>query len=168
MKRVKGNAKQFSELLNQNQGIIHRISAIYSEDSADKEDLFQEICLQLWRAYDSFESNSLFSTWMYKVSLNTAISYTRKRSKWTRAETPYSETQMTSASNPSDEKSRLLTQAISQLNRIDRAMILLWLEGESYDEIAQIMGIAKSNVSVRLVRIKREMGNIINGSGRPS
>jgi RNA polymerase sigma-70 factor (ECF subfamily) len=83
-------------------------------------------------------------------------------------ETPYSETQMAAAADASDEKSRMLTQAISQLNRIDRAMILLWLEGESYDEIAEIMGTTKSNVSVRLVRIKREMGNIINGSGRPS
>jgi RNA polymerase sigma-70 factor (ECF subfamily) len=168
MKRVRADAKEFSKLLNQNQGVIHKISAVYSEDSADKEDLFQEICLQLWKSYSSFKSNSHFSTWMYKVSLNTAISYTRRRSKWKRAESSYSETQLAAATDPSGEKSRLLTQAISQLNRIDRAMILLWLEGESYDEIAEIMGITKSNVSVRLVRIKREMGNIINGSGRPS
>ena len=168
MKRVIADAKEFSELLNKNQGVIHKISAIYSEDSADKEDLFQEICLQLWKSYSNFRSDSLFSTWMYKVSLNTAISYTRRKSRWLKLETPYSETQMAAATDPSDEKSRLLTQAISQLNRIDRAMILLWLEGGSYDEIAEIMGITKSNVSVRLVRIKREMGNTINGSGRPS
>jgi RNA polymerase sigma-70 factor (ECF subfamily) len=168
MKRVIADAKEFSELLNQNQGVIHKISTVYSEDSADKEDLFQEICLQLWKSYTSFKSSSRFSTWMYKVSLNTAISYTRKRSKWMRAENPCSETEIPVAVNPSDEQSRLLTQAISRLNKIDRAMILLWLEGESYEEIGKIMGITKSNVSVRLVRIKREMGNIINGSGRPS
>jgi len=168
MKRVRADAKEFSELLNQNQGVIHKISAVYSEDSADREDLFQEICLQLWKSYSSFQSNSHFSTWMYKVSLNTAISHTRRRVKSLKAEASLSETQSAAATNPSDEKSQILTQAISQLNRIDRAMILLWLEGESYDEIAKIMGITKSNVSVRLVRTKREIANIIHGSGRPS
>ena len=168
MKRVEADAKEFRDLLKQNQGIIHKISALYSEESADKEDLFQEICLQLWRSYESFKSKAQFSTWMYKVSLNTAISYTRKRSKWMRAETLYPETEMPAVVDAGDERSRLLAQAISRLNRIDKAMILLWLEGESYEEIARIMGITKSNVSVRLVRIKRDVGNTINGSGRPS
>ena len=168
MKRVIADAAEFSELLNKNQGVIHKISAIYSEDSADKEDLFQEICLQLWKSYSSFRSSALFSTWMYKVSLNTAISYTRRKSKWMKPETPYSETHIAAAMDSCDDKSRMLTEAISKLNRIDRAMILLWLEGESYEEIANIMGITKSNVSVRLVRIKREIGDFIKGPGQES
>ena len=168
MRRVVANAKQFSKLLEKNQGIIHKISIIYSGDSADKEDLFQEICLQLWKSYSSFNSDSQFSTWLYRVSLNTAISHTRRRSTLLKHETPYSETQIAAKGNHSDERVQALTQAISRLNKIDRAIVLLWLEGESYDEIAKIIGITKSNVSVRLVRIKREIENIIHGSGRPS
>jgi RNA polymerase sigma-70 factor (ECF subfamily) len=154
--------KEFSKLIGQHQNIIHKISLLYSNDPSDREDLFQEICLQLWRSYDGFQGQSKFSTWLYRVSLNTAISYMRKKANWLTFGLPVPEDRIPSERAEADEDSVMLTRAISKLNRIDRALILLWLEGETYSEIAQILGISESNVSVKLVRIKRRIKEIVS------
>lgn len=155
--------KEFSKLIAQHQNIIHKISFLYSEDASEREDLFQEICLQLWRSYGGFQGQSKFSTWLYRVSLNTAISHMRKRSDWLTFGLPTAADRIPSKRTHIDEDSMVLTQAISKLNRIDRAVILLWLEGETYAEIAHILGITESNVSVKLVRIKKKIKEMVSG-----
>jgi len=148
-------------LIENNQAIIHKITMVYANGRADREDLFQEICLQLWKAYPNFREEAKFSTWMYRVALNTAISTVRKEKNKVAFE-PLRETDRISDENTDEtEKVKLLYRAISGLNSIDKAMILLWLDEKSYDEIAAIMGTSKSNVSVKLVRIKRKLEELV-------
>ena len=163
MKRTH-NKKAFSELIEENQALIHKITMIYENTWANREDLFQQICMQLWKAYPSFREDATFSTWMYRVALNTAISDIRKKKRLFSFEPLRDAYEATSESSEDDENARYLYRAISKLNRIDKAIILLWLEEKSYEEIAAIMGTSKKNVSVKLVRIKRKLEGMINPS----
>jgi len=162
MKSISQNKKVFSDLIVNHQGIIHKITLVYTDDKADRDDLFQEICLQLWKSYSSFRNESQFSTWLYRVALNTAINYIRKKKKSIRYESFKEVHQLPNISNPDSANISLLYDMISKLNRFDRALIILWLEEKNYDEIAQITGISKSNVSVKLVRIKRKLNEMVN------
>lgn len=153
----KPNKKAFSELIEKNQAIIHKITMVYANGRADREDLFQEICLQLWRSYPNFREEAKFSTWMYRVALNTAISTVRKKKNGFAFELLSGNEKVADEIQDDMEKVTLLYRAISKLNRIDKAIILLWLEEKSYEEIAAIMGTTKTNVSVKLVRIKRKL-----------
>ena len=140
---------------------------MYTNSFEDRRDLYQEICLQLWKSFGSFREESKFSTWLYRVALNTAIGDIRKRKKEIRYE-PLKEVQdTTNEESEKKERIQVMYQAISRLNRIDKAVIILWLEDHSYDEIAEIVGVTSKNVSVRLVRIKRKLqdmiGSTING-----
>ena len=162
--KQKRNKKAFSELVKENQAVIHKITMVYENTWAGREDLFQEICLQLWKAYPGFREESSFSTWMYRVALNTAISDVRKRKSLFSTE-PLRETDHVSWDTPrNDDNTRHLYRAISKLNRIDKAIILLWLEEKSYQEIAAIIGTSTNNISVKLVRIKRKLEEMINPS----
>jgi len=152
-----------TEFLNQvksHQNIIHKICFIYSRNRSDKEDLYQEIVLQLWKSYPSFGKRSAFSTWMYRVALNTAISTTQRF--WFTADTELPELAFEAESQMDlSEDIRILYRAISKLAKIEKAIILLWLENRSYDEIAETTGISVKNVSVKLVRIKARLSEII-------
>lgn len=161
MQVLRSKKKEFSELIEKHQAIIHKVTMVYTNGPADREDLFQEICLQLWRSYPNFREEAKFSTWMYRVALNTAISDIRKKNRDLHFEQLLDNDRM--ETEPSDEKEQiqLLYRAISKLNRIDKAIILLWLDEKSYDEIASILGISKTNVSVKLVRIKRKLEEMI-------
>jgi RNA polymerase sigma factor (sigma-70 family) len=147
--------------VNQNIGIVHRVCHTYfSRDTAEREDLFQDIMYQLWKSYPQFKGESKFSTWMHKVALNTAITYIRRSTRKPRSEeltdsiahTP----DMNEPMHRGGEVQRLY-EAIGRLTDIDKAIILLHLEDQGYDEIASITGLTKTNVSVRLVRIKRAL-----------
>nr|WP_319272457.1 sigma-70 family RNA polymerase sigma factor [uncultured Draconibacterium sp.] len=155
------NKTEFSQLIEQHQAIIHKITMVYADGRSNREDLFQEICLQLWRSYPNFRSESKFSTWMYRVALNTAISDIRKKKTDIHFEQLHDNDRLQTETSDEKEQEKLLYQAISKLNRIDKAIILLWLEEKSYDEIASILGISKTNVSVKLVRIKRKLEEMI-------
>nr|WP_319510619.1 sigma-70 family RNA polymerase sigma factor [uncultured Draconibacterium sp.] len=155
------NKTEFSQLIEQHQAIIHKITMVYADGRSNREDLFQEICLQLWRSYPNFRSESKFSTWMYRVALNTAISDIRKKKTDIHFEQLHDNDRLQTETSDEKEQEKLLYQAISKLNRIDKAIILLWLEEKSYDEIAAILGISKTNVSVKLVRIKRKLEEMI-------
>ncbi len=142
--------------------MIHKICLVYTNNSEDRQDLFQEICLQLWKSFGMFREESRFSTWLYRVALNTAIGDIRKRKKWLTYQ-PLKEV----ADVPEEEKEKkenlnVIYRAISQLNRIDKAVIILWLEEKSYEEIAEIVGMTAKNVSVRLVRIKNKLQDMVN------
>ena len=161
MKRQKSIKKEFSELIEQHQAIIHKITMVYANGRANREDLFQEICLQLWKSYPNFREEAQVSTWMYRVALNTAISNVRKEKKLLSFESLRETERIEQDANVEDEKIKLLYRAISKLNHIDKAIILLWLEEKNYEEIASIMGTSKNNVSVKLVRIKRKLEELV-------
>ncbi|WP_321348680.1 sigma-70 family RNA polymerase sigma factor [uncultured Draconibacterium sp.] len=155
------NKTEFSQLIEQHQAIIHKITMVYADGRSNREDLFQEICLQLWRSYPNFRSESKFSTWMYRVALNTAISDIRKKKTDIHFEQLHDNDRLQTETSDEKEQVKLLYRAISKLNRIDKALILLWLEEKSYEEIASILGISKTNVSVKLVRIKHKLEEMI-------
>jgi RNA polymerase sigma-70 factor (ECF subfamily) len=154
---MKCDNKELSEKLTNHLGIIHKISLLYTNNRADREDLFQDICYQACRSYNSFREEAQFSTWLYRVAINTAITQVRKKNDLMFLQDPLHIPGTTPESGAEEEQSQLLFRAISLLNKIDRAIIMLWLDEKSYDEIAEIMGISKSNVSVKLVRIKKSL-----------
>lgn len=151
-------------MLEENSGIIHKISMLYTNNLADKEDLFQDICFQLCKSYNTYREEARFSTWMYRVAINTAINQVRKKKKSVFNTETYREHIYDAGSSQKDEQVQLLFSAISKLNKIDRAIIMLWLEEKQYEEIAEIMGTSRSNISVKLVRIKRKLSEIIKGT----
>ena len=147
--------------LNQNIRIVHGVChAYFSRDAAEREDVFQDIMYQLWKSYPQFKWESKFSTWMYKVALNTAITHIRRSTR-----TPQNAELTEPIAHGSDinehmsreEELHLLHEAIATLTDIDKAIILLHLEDQNYDEIASVTGLTRTNVSVRLVRIKRAL-----------
>jgi len=152
--------KEFLDQVKSHQNIIHKICFIYSKNRSDKEDLYQEIVLQLWKSYPTFGKRSAFSTWMYRVALNTAISTTKKFWFSTGTELPDIAFEDESKMDLSEDI-RVLYRAISKLAKTEKAVILLWLESRSYEEIAETTGISVKNVSVKLVRIKARLSEII-------
>jgi len=153
--------KEFILKIQHHQGILHKICFVYAKNKSDKEDLYQEMILQLWKSYPSFKGQAEFSTWMYRVALNTAITFTKKASIFINRKAPRSESYDLEKAMDFSEDIRILYKAISQLNKIEKAIILLWLEEKSYTEIAETVGISVKNVSVKLVRIKAKLAEMI-------
>ena len=153
--------KQFSQTVKEHKSTIYTVCYMFSKDEDEVNDLFQEVLVNLWKGFESFEHRSDIRTWIYRVALNTCISFDRKRR---RAAT----VQMTMDINlfhDSDEDTRqvvMLHKRISKLQPFDRAIVLLWLENLSYEEIGQIVGITAKNVSVRLFRIREQLKNMSN------
>src|SRR5262245_49080543 len=154
--------------LNRNIRIVHRVCRTYFyRDPVQREDVFQDIMYQLWKSYPQFKGESKLSTWIYKVALNTAITHVRRDTRRPQSvELPES---IPHCCNINDDVSRneeihLLYDAINTLSDVDKAIILLHLEDQTYDEIASITGLSKTNVSVRLVRIKRALKDRIQES----
>ena len=152
----------FLELIHRHQSIIHKICFVYSRSKSDQEDLQQEIILQLWKSYPSFQGNAAFSTWMYRVALNTAINQTRKPVLLFDSSSSPELSYDPSESYHLSEEIQILYKAISRLKKIERAIILLWLEEKSYEEIAEMIGITTKHVSVKLVRIRTRLAEIIS------
>ena len=161
MESRKEHKKRFTDLIEKNKGIIHKISLMYTSTIADKEDLDQEICFQLWRSYGNYKEISKFSTWLYRIALNTAISSVRRKKRSIETVELDPEKHYLLKDNEKEDKTRNLFRALSMLNKIDRAIILLWLEKKKYDEISEIMGLSRSAVSVRLVRIRNKLEVLI-------
>ena len=147
----------FLEQVNANIGIAHKVCRLYFDEADDREDALQEMMYQLWRAYPGFRGDSKFSTWMYSVCLKTALTYRRKnKSKGERLSEEHHQIADTSTGRDEDPMAMLFT-AIGDLQPLNKAIILLYLEKMSYEEIAALTGLTKTNVSVRLVRIKKEL-----------
>jgi len=157
---VDSSDKTFEQLIFENQKLIHKVCHVFCNSSEDQKDLFQEIVVQLWRTYESFKWKSKFQTWLYRVALNTAISQKRKTNRIPQ-HVPLSKLEMripNKVVNADDEDEiRTLYAAIGQLKPIDRAIIFLYLEEKSYNEIASIIGSTPKNIGVKLVRIKAEL-----------
>lgn len=150
---------QFLKDLNNNIGIVHRVCRVYVKDSDERQDMYQEIIYQLWKSYPTFNNNAKFSTWMYRVAVNTAINHIRKSTRTIKEEPlPENLDKMTLAEDEAPaEKLQMLYAVIEHLSPVDKAITLLYLDDNSYDQIAAITGFTKSNVSVRLVRIKKQL-----------
>jgi len=147
--------------MEKNRGIIHKICLMYTSNLADKEDLYQEISLQLWRSFRTYRSESKFSTWLYRVALNTAISSVRKDRKRIETVQLGQSDHFVGRDSEQEGMTQMLFKAVSSLNKVDRAIILLWLEEKKYAEISEVMGISQSAVSVRLVRIRERLKSIM-------
>lgn len=149
----------FAELIRKHQGLLFKVTSIYTNNSADREDLFQEVVYQLWKSFDSFRNESKISTWMYRVAMNTAISQLKKHKRRPNA-IPISDSILSYHENSDDnfeERLRMLYRYIEQLNILEKGLMLLLLEGKSYKEIAEITGLSDSNVGTRISRIKKKL-----------
>jgi RNA polymerase sigma-70 factor (ECF subfamily) len=161
MQADKQTTEAFVSLLREHERLIYKVCSLYSKDAEDRSDLYQEIVLQLWRAYPGFKGLAKTSTWLYRVALNTAISINRKK----RVKASFEESILLNFPDPfsaeQDDKYRQMYYAISCLSELERAVILLYLEDRSHQDIAEIIGMSVSNVGTRIGRIKEKMKTIV-------
>ncbi len=157
----KTDKEQFLNLVQDNRRIIYKIGNLYCKDKADLEDLAQEIIYQLWKSWSSFDAKAKFTTWMYRIALNVAISFYRKDSKRKESHEPIAEhlIEMPEDAGNGDTESNinLLMQFINELAALDKALMILYLEENSYREIAEILGITETNVATRIARAKEKL-----------
>ena len=155
----------FVELLEKHQNIVHKVCRLYTNNYDAHNDLFQEITIQLWKAYPKFRGDAKFSTWMYRVGLNTAISLYRKSKRSIKTQ-EFDTIQFKIKAEDYDETEelqlKLMYKAIKQLNDIEKALIFLYLEDKNYKEISETMGITEVNARVKMNRVKTKMRTILN------
>lgn len=156
---------QFVTNLQSNQNIVHKVCTLYTNDKDSHKDLFQEITIQLWKAYPKFRGDAKFSTWMYRVALNTAITLYRKSKRTIRTQDydsvifkikadEYDETE--------EQQLKLMYTAVKQLGDIDKALVFMYLEDKNYREISETLGISEVNARVKMNRIKTKLRTILN------
>ncbi|MEP6749052.1 MAG: RNA polymerase sigma factor [Bacteroidota bacterium] len=151
--------KKFIQAIEQNQKIIYKVCNLYMNNEQDKKDLFQEIVLSAWKGFSNFKGDAKFSTWLYRVALNTAITFYRKEKR--QIETAaYEERYATIISDtPFKDEEQLIAmhKSIAELSKIDKGLVMLYLEDYSYNDIGDIMGISPNNVAVKMNRIKLKL-----------
>ncbi len=153
--------------MERHKGILYKVSKMYMDNSDDQQDLFQEIVCQLWKSYDSFRNESQFSTWMYRVAINTAIVFLKKEKR------KVDKYEITSENIKEDESDSQLKEsqldhfykAVQKLEKIDKAIIFFQLEGFSHKEIGENLGISEGNARVKLNRAKEKLKEIIKNQG---
>ncbi|MCI6472820.1 MAG: RNA polymerase sigma factor [Bacteroidales bacterium] len=156
---MNADEQQFSQLVRENKSTIYTVCYMFSNNQDEVADLFQEVLIKLWKGYSTFESRSDIKTWIYRVALNTCISIDRKNKR--RAKHQLSmDINLFADKDAKTEQVSMLHRRINQLQPLDRAIVLLWLENISYDEIGAIVGITAKNVSVRLFRIRQQLKNM--------
>ena len=151
----------FAQMIKEHKHTIYTVCFMFSKDSDEVNDLFQEVLINLWQGFASFEGKSKIDTWIWRVSFNTCISQERKK-KRTSAIPLTMGIDLFNDKDDDTKQVKMLYDRIHRLKPFDRAIILLWLEGMPYDEIAAIVGITTKNVSVRLYRIKEELKQMSN------
>ncbi len=159
-------AAELIERITENQGAIHKVCNIYANSREDREDLKQEIILQLWKSYPGFQGTSKFSTWMYRIAFNTAITNIRRSKRHPIIEALSGVEQTIPAKEDidyMDDDMNSLFKAIAKLKDVEKAIVTLYLEEKSYKEIGEIVGISEKNVSVKIVRLKSKLKTLING-----
>ncbi|MHA7110981.1 RNA polymerase sigma factor [Sunxiuqinia elliptica] len=152
--------KEFVQIISQNQGIIHKVCSIYCDSEEDRRDLFQEILAQLWKSFPSFRNEAKFTTWMYRVALNTAItSFKKDKRKPDQSNLEIENFQLAveEYDHETEEQIKLLYKAIANLSGIEKSIVLLYLENKKYEEIAEITGITQNYVRVKMNRIKKKL-----------
>ena len=156
--------EDFTRLISDHEGTLYKVTAVYTNDRDSQQDLYQEVVLQLWRSYEKYRGDAQRGTWLYRVALNTAISYLRQNKRRatvidTGAYVPDMSEQRDDAL---EERLRQLYRQIGQLDPLEKGLILLYLEERSYEEMAAITGLSQSNVGTRLSRIKDKLKQRIN------
>jgi RNA polymerase sigma-70 factor (ECF subfamily) len=155
----------FVELLEKHQNIAHKICRLYTNNQDAHNDLFQEITIQLWKAYPKFRGDAKFSTWMYRVGLNTAITLYRKSKRTIKTqefETVAFKIKSVDYDDTEEQQLKLLYKAVHQLNDIEKALVLLYLEDKNYSEISETLGITEVNARVKMNRVKKKLRTILN------
>lgn len=158
---MKALEAEFAQIVKENRSTIYTVCYMFSKDPDEVGDLFQETLINLWRGFASFKGKSEVSTWIWRVCLNTCISSERKK-KLRRTEPLSMELNVFDSRDEDNRQIQMLHSRIHRLQPFDRAIVLLWLENLSYEEIASIVGISVKNVSVRLFRIKEELKKMSN------
>lgn len=156
---MENKEQHFTSIVTEYKAMIYSVCFMFATTSADADDLFSEILARLWQGFDSFENRSSISTWIWRVSLNTCISYDRKSRKGEAIRLDMVRN-LYEDNDSESRQMRLLQRRIQRLKPFDRAIVLLWLENMSYEDIASIVGITVKNLSVRLYRIKEELKNM--------
>jgi RNA polymerase sigma-70 factor (ECF subfamily) len=152
--------REFEKMVRENKGTIYTVCYMFSNDHDEVADLFQEILINLWRGSGTFRGESALSSWIWKVSLNTCITFDRKKKRGVSTVPLTMDVDLFSDQTEDTRQIGMLRERIGRLGPFDRAIVLLWLENLSYEEIGQIVGISSSNVSVRLVRIREQLKNM--------
>jgi RNA polymerase sigma-70 factor, ECF subfamily len=152
--------KEFASLLEQHRALLYKVCHLYGTNGLDRQDLFQEIVLQLWKSFPSFRGEAKFTTWLYRIALNTAISALRKSKR--RVTTTYVSEwpdQMMDDDKAKEirEQTELLNQAIAHLSDVEKSIVMLYLEERSYEDMEEILGINQNNLRVKMNRIKEKL-----------
>ena len=159
---MKQYEKEFTNVVRENKATIYTVCYMFSADKDEVDDLFQEVLVALWRGFESFRGESKVSSWIYRVALNTCISAERKKSRRPNTARLTMDINLFSDTDEESRQAQMLRERIGKLGVFDRAIVLLWLENLSYEEIGAIVGITAKNVSVRLVRIREQLKNMSN------
>lgn len=163
---MKANKKDtFITTIDTHKKIIYKIVNSYCQNKEDRKDLEQEIIIQLWNSFDKYNAEYKYSTWMYRIALNVAISFYRKEKKWSIKNDFYNEDSISSIVEEDENENeteldyniKLLQEFINNLNELNKALMLLYLEEKPYDEIAEILGISKTNVATKISRLKLKL-----------
>ncbi len=155
--------KEFAKLIKDNQGLIIKVSRLYTNTLEDEQDLFQEIVLQLWRSYDSFKGQSKISTWMYRVALNTAITLFRKKTKSPQTDElmDYHHHEFVEIDDEKQQHITLLYKIIKMLPNVERAIVTMYLDDLPYRDIAENLGITEVNARVKMNRLKKTLKELM-------
>ncbi len=152
---------QFLQQVRQNQGIIYKLVSLYAANEEDKKDMYQEVLLQAWKAWPRFRGDAKFSTWLYRVCLNTLLTHSRGKNRIEYKESLVPVSPTVENNSVKNQEAQRLHLAIRQLAETDRAIISLHLDGYENGEIADISGISNNNVAVKLHRIKQQLANVL-------
>ena len=153
---------RFHQIIEQHKGVLFKVARIYCSNEEDRKDLMQEIMIQVWRSLHKYNDNFAITTWLYRVSLNVAISFYRQNANRKNSNIPLIEefaTLKDEAGNEKQEQLNHLELFISELNELDKALMLLYLEEKSHAEISEIMGLTVSNIGTKIGRIKEKLRN---------
>ena len=150
----------FTQLVRENKSTIYTVCYMFSQDEDEVNDLFQETLINMWKGIDSFREESKISTWIYRVALNTCLLQERKKKKEVKKVPLTMDVNFFQDDDANAAQVRMLHQRIGKLGLVDRALVMMWLEGMSYDEIGAVMGISAQNVGVKLFRIKEQLKKI--------
>ncbi len=155
--------REFSDLINEHQGLIIKVSRLYTNSLEDEEDLFQEIVLQLWRSYDTFKGQSKISTWMYRVALNTAITLFRKKSKSPKTDEiqDFHHAHLDEKDDEKEQQVALLYKVIKLLPKVERAIVMMYLDDLPYRDISENLGISEVNARVKMNRLKKTLKELM-------
>ena len=155
--------KKFLRLISEHEGLIHKICHVYAADALAKQDLFQEIVIQLWKSFENFRNESKISTWMYRVALNTAL--TEKRRNKTKVSISFlgslkDDKAQENNMDADEENLNLLFSAISKLTEVEKAVVMLYLDDKSYEDMEDVLGINQGTLRVKMNRIKEKLRQI--------